>query len=313
MKGHNRKFYSGSLNHCYQNTRNGYLLFYTVFDCLVFFTVFCSTARRYNVSVLKLCLMPDHIHFVIMAESRKELYSFVRDFTKLFAKLQNEFYGRKGALFNSPFGSAPKKDLKQIKANLIYVDNNPVERDLAEKAEDYQWNFIAYAHCSTPFSEPLDDKTLSDKLKASMSLASERQRSNRPLNYSTLRYMFKGLDTKEQNQLIDHIITCFSIIDHSEAIRFFGSYENMLTADHSTTGSEYDIKEQFVGKRDDVYAQLTRILLQEYKYSSIQAILKLTDDERFKLFQSLSGRTSATPKQIAKYLRLPLIIENRLC
>ena len=113
MKGHNRKFYSASLNHCYQNTKNGYLLFYTVFDCLVFFTIFCTTAARYNVKVYKLCLMPDHIHISVYANSRKELYSFIRDYTKLFSKIQNEYYGRSGALFNSPFGSTPKTDIKK--------------------------------------------------------------------------------------------------------------------------------------------------------------------------------------------------------
>ena len=307
MKGHNRKFYSASLNHCYQNTKNGYLLFYTVFDCLVFFTIFCTTAARYNVKVYKLCLMPDHIHISVYANSRKELYSFIRDYTKLFSKIQNEYYGRSGALFNSPFGSTPKTDIKKIRTNLIYVDNNPVERCLTEKAEDFRWNFIAFAVSAHPFSDPIDPNKASKKMKLSMALVQERQRANKPLNYQLANMLFKNLDKKESEQLTDFIISTFSVIDHSTAIRFFGSYENMLTADHSTTGSEYEIREIFTGKSDKVYSQITALLLNSGRFTSIREVLRLSSDERFELFIQLSGKTAATPEQLAKYLRLPLL------
>ena len=311
MKGHNRKFFSGSLNHCYQNTKNSFLLFYTPLDCLVFFTIFCITAKRYNVKILKLCLMPDHVHFVVMAESRKVLYSFVRDYTKLFAKTQNEFYGTKGALFNSPFGSAPKKDLKQIKTNLIYVDNNPVERCIVAKAEDYQWNFVAYAKSKNPFSEPLVPGKESKRLIDAMAMVQERNDSGHPLSYPLILLLYKGLNQTERNQLIDHVISVYSAIDHETAIRFFGSYDNMLMADHSTTGSEYEIKESFIGKRDDVYSQLTQILLHEFKFRNVQTVLKQPVDEKFKMFQLLFGKTDATPEQLAKYLRIPLMHVQR--
>jgi len=310
MKGHNRKFYSESLNHCYQNTKNGFLLFYSDIDYLVFFTIFCITARRFDVQVLKLCLMPDHVHFTVKAGSRKELYSFVRDATKLFAKLQNEYLGRRGALFNSPFGSAPKHDTKRIRTNLIYVDNNPVERNLVEFAEEYRWNFIAYARSANPFSEPFDPVRASQYLIDSMNLVVERHNSGRPLNYPLVKLLFRHLDARERNQLIDYIITTYSVIDHETAIRFFGSYENMLMADHSTTGSEYDLKEVFEGKRDDVYSQMTELLMKTGRFKEIHDVLRLPEAERFELLVYLSGKTAAAPEQLAKYLRLQISLHK---
>lgn len=304
MKGHNRKFYSGSLNHCYQNTKNGYLLFYSDIDYLVFFTIFCITASRFGVQVMKLCLMPDHVHFTVKASSRKELYSFVRDTTKLFAKLQNEYCGRRGALFNSPFGSAPKNDTKRIRTNFIYVDNNPVERHLVEYAEEYRWNFIAYARSINPFSEKYDSGKASQCLIDAICLVVERHNSGRPLNYPLVKLLMRHLDNRERNQLIDHIITTFSVIDHEAAIRFFGSYESMLLADHSTTGSEYDLKEVFAGKQDDVYGQMTAQLMKTGRFKEIHDVLRLPDAERFDLLVYLSGKTAATPEQLLKYFRL---------
>lgn len=37
-------------------------MFYSISDYLVFFTIFCTAARHWDVVVVKLCLMPDHIH-----------------------------------------------------------------------------------------------------------------------------------------------------------------------------------------------------------------------------------------------------------
>ena len=81
----------------------------------------------------------------------------------------------------------------------------------------------------------------------------------------------------------------------------------MLTADHSTTGSEYEIREIFSGKSDKVYSQITALLLNSGRFTSIRDVLRLSSDERFELFIQLSGKTAATPEQLAKYLRLPLL------
>ena len=69
----------GILTHCYQNTVDGFLLFYSISDYLVYFTIFCIYAVREGIRVLSLCQMPDHVHFGITAEASRDLSSFVRD------------------------------------------------------------------------------------------------------------------------------------------------------------------------------------------------------------------------------------------
>ncbi len=73
---HNRVSYRGILNHCYQNTIDGKLIFYTESDFLVYFTVFCTIVPKYRVKILGLCLMYDHVHKAIIAESTKGVYAF---------------------------------------------------------------------------------------------------------------------------------------------------------------------------------------------------------------------------------------------
>ena len=71
MKGRYRVFKAGALHHIYQRTYDGYLIFYSVRDFLVFFTLLCTTARKYKITVLGLCLMYDHIHVLVKAPSGK--------------------------------------------------------------------------------------------------------------------------------------------------------------------------------------------------------------------------------------------------
>ena len=57
-----RKVIRGILNHCYQRTVLGFVLFYNVFDCLVYFTLFCTIIKKFDIKAVALTLMPDHIH-----------------------------------------------------------------------------------------------------------------------------------------------------------------------------------------------------------------------------------------------------------
>ena len=43
-----RKFYKDIINHCYQRTADNGVLFYTVSDHLVYFTLYCVLAKKYD-------------------------------------------------------------------------------------------------------------------------------------------------------------------------------------------------------------------------------------------------------------------------
>ena len=95
--------------------------------------------------------MIDHIHSLIQADSVRELSGFVSRTTSVFARVYNKERKRCGPLFEERFGSAPKADLKRLISCIIYLANNPVERRICVRAEEYRWNFIAYIGFSLPF------------------------------------------------------------------------------------------------------------------------------------------------------------------
>lgn len=245
-----RKVYRGVLNHCYQRTVDRIVLFYTVSDYLLYFTIFCITVSQYRVRILKLVLMPDHIHQAVIEEKGGEMSRFERDCHKRFAREYNKLCSRSGPLFEHHYGSAPKYENKRARSSLIYLDNNPVERKLAVRAEEYQWSFLAYANSDHPFSEKILLRKASPALRRALKEVRALHKAGRFLPYAMLQRLFKSLrDDCERKQLTDFIIVTYSVIDHKGAIQYFGSFEDELTAAHATSGSEYDIKESFDGVR----------------------------------------------------------------
>jgi hypothetical protein len=128
----------------------------------------------------------------------------------------------------------------------------------------------------------------------------------KPVSYDFLNHYLPKLSTPEKNQALDYIISKYNVIDYEASIKFFGSYENMLTAENATTGSEYDLNEVFTGRSDACYSRLTQIILRECGVSDIHEIFSWPEEKRFDLYKSLFGRTGATPEQLAAYLRIHL-------
>ncbi len=302
----NRKCISGILNHCYQRTVNGYLLFYDVFDCLVYFTVYCTTAKKHDIIAVGLTLMPDHVHNSVVAYHKQELSSFIQEVTGQYAYLNNIECNRKTPLFRHRFGSAPKKGDKAARTNIIYLGNNPVERRICQAAEQYKWNFLAYAASTNPFSEPLVIRKASSAMRMAIKVVRNEHKMNKPLGYATLRRLYAKLNGREKAQLTDFIITLYNVIDYDYAISFFGSYDNMLHAMHCTTGNEYDLNEVFTGKSDKEYSAVGSFLKRSLNLKDIHDIFSFSEQQRQELFFQVLKTVSITPEQLAKYLRISI-------
>ncbi len=306
MRRHGRFFQQDILTHCYQRTQDGGLIFYAYSDYLVWFTTLCTEARKRDVQILALCPMPDHVHLSMVASTQTEMARFMGEYSRQFTSQRNRFFGLKGELFCHRYGSAVKAGAQKGRTNLIYVWNNPVERQLVSKAEAYRWTFLAYAKSKHPFSEKLILNRASKAVRAAVGEVSAQFRAGKPLNYAQLQRLFKPLAHGEKLQLTDFIISTYNVMDYSAALQFFnGSYEQLLMATHSNTGSEYDLNEPKTGKSDKPYLEMTRLLMQQLQLEDIHDILRLGPEQKMNIFRYLDQTTSYPPEQIAKFLNIP--------
>lgn len=285
-----RKFQGEAVNHVYQRTLSGFNIFYDVEDYLVYYTIFCVMAEKYGLVVYGLCLMIDHIHSLFVASSRKNLSKFVA-------------HGRRGPLFEGRFGSAPKRGLKLLRTAIAYLYNNPVEKLLCRRAQEYRWNFLAYARSSHPYSYKLVIRNAPYKLQRIIKEIDCEAKCGRHLSYSRLRRMFSGLDRDARNQVIDYIIVRYSVIRYDLLESCYGSHENMITAINSNAGSEYDINESMYVKSDKEYWELYRSVC-ENGFERAGDVITLSNDEKYRLFGQLARHTSASMVQISKFLHL---------
>ena len=175
---------------------------------------------------------------------------------------------------------------------------------MCKRAEQAHWNFLAYADVQYPFSPPVR----LDKARATMRHAIEdvkiSRRKDRPLNYAQLKRITKPLLPEEQQQLTDFIVQSYNCVDYADLLYRYGSYKDMVMAINTTTGSEYVIKEDFVGKSDRIYQKMSAFLLESHRIESMDELLRLPESERRALIAPLGIRTGVSRRQLEKYLHL---------
>ena len=101
---------------------------------------------------------------------------------------------------------------------------------------------------------------------------------------------------------------------YDEIIKCYGSYEDMLIAINSNTGSEYDIKEDRYMFSDMEYVRMIDILHDAAGLKDIRKVTGLAIDEKMRLFELLRKHLSCGNLPIAKFLHIeatnPLIAKH---
>lgn len=298
------------LLHIYQRTVNGFVLFYTVSDFLVFFSIVSRFARKHNIRVIAIIPMFDHVHLLVECSDRKQVAAFVQEYSWMYAREFNISLNAKGKVFKKAFGCAVKIGMKKIRTACSYAYNNPGEKRLCKRAEQYRWTFLAYAVSSHPFSENIVLKNASASLRRAVKLVNCYHRKYDCLSYAFLERLFRDLSDKERRQLVDYIISLYNIIDYDRLISFYGDYESMLLAFASNQGSEYDIHEEFSDSSHLAYPEMGAYLQHRFGLENIKDVFRLDLDKRTELFQELLTKTSATTRQVEKYLRFKHASDN---
>lgn len=325
-----RRFLPNVPIHIYQRSLNGTVIFYSLEDCLVYYTVFCTCAKRSGVTVLGLCEMYDHIHQLLEAPDLRSLSDFEREVNiefsrEFFADLRQVSAGSTGRpptehstikvqntldlpscghLFQSPFGSAPKVGDKAVRTCIAYLNNNPVERRIHREAIKWRWNFLAYAFSDHPYSERIVKRRATYRFRRCLREVEGCHSRGEWLRHSQLRRMFSDLTSEERNQLVDFIVVTYNVIEYDRLSSYYGSREKMLLAINSNTGSEYDIKEERHRNPDTAYGQMINYVIRNEYVRSAKAVLLLPLESKNRLKPLLVRDTLADEWQAMKFLGL---------
>ena len=92
-----------------------------------------------KLGVLAYCLMPNHVHFVVIPHSRHALSRFFCEVHKRYARRTNMLNDWKGHLWQQRFYSVVM-DEHHCRAAMRYVELNPVRAGLVRRATDWPWS-----------------------------------------------------------------------------------------------------------------------------------------------------------------------------
>lgn len=306
MKGQIKdRFNPSAVHHIYQRSKDKGVIFYSLEDRLVYYTLLASKARRRGVRVVALSVMFTHIHQSLIVGSLKELRNYLHDVDTSMSKIYNNRYHRSGRLFEKPPGRSMKTSPKAIRSNLIYVFNNHTEKKICSQATEERWAFLAYAFSDYPFSERIDREKAERKpgksLWKSLNLVDRRVRKKQNLDYGDLDRILPKLDAIEKEQFIDYVISSYALVDFSFSTSHFGSLESFVIAVNSSAGGEYDIKEDYTSDSDVAYCQL---LNYTDAVDKVRDIYTMPVSSRGDLALDALRHTTASLYQLRKFFHL---------
>jgi hypothetical protein len=250
--------------------------------------------------------MVDHVHILLESQSCEDMADFIRDYSSVFVREYNTSIGRKGQLFHKSFGSAPKQGAKKMRSVIVYIGNNPVEKDLCKYAEEYRWNFLRYMVSPHPFSVNIPARRRSRRLVRSMKYVSMICQSRNYLNYRQLSDLFDVLSDMEKEYMTDFIIMKYYPFDDDKLLSFYNDWHQMAEAMHSTAGSEHDIVEQWYHRPDDIYIRMADFVRERLGIFPVRKVTMLPEGQKKMLLTELRINVGATVYEACKFLHLEM-------
>lgn len=128
-------------------------------DYAAYLEIARAQLKKLQLSVLAYCLMPNHVHFVVIPHTQCALSKFFCEIHKRYAQRTNSLHDWKGHLWQQRFYSVVM-DSSHCAAAMRYVELNPVRARLVKRPSDWPWS-SAQANLGTIADDLVDtDRTL---------------------------------------------------------------------------------------------------------------------------------------------------------
>lgn len=285
--------------HVYCKGFNGYGLFYSLGDYLLFFTLYSVLSREMGICTISFSMMFNHVHELLWGVHDHLSRLFQRRLEIIFALHFNKEHKRKGKVFRDSFGYADKWVQKKILGCIAYIFNNVVAGRMVSRAVENRWTLLAYYKNRSPFSEPIVIRKCSAAMKRAIQLVNTYYEANDYLDYPVQRRIYKGLSVKERRQITDYIISKYNFLDYSVLEELYGSFDSLLNAVDSNAGAEYDLNDEYGDH--SCYGKMLSIARQSGY--GIYEIEKMNENALAKFADLLLKSVNPGPEQLKKFLR----------
>ena len=129
----------GVPHHITQRGNRRMQTFFSNSDYREYLYLMAEWCNRCNVEVWSYCLMPNHIHLIVVPETEDSLRRSIGEAHRRYTRYINFQKGWKGHLWQSRFSSFPM-DEQHLLAASRYIELNPVRAKLVKNPEDFKWS-----------------------------------------------------------------------------------------------------------------------------------------------------------------------------
>lgn len=135
----------GVPHHVTQRGNRRAQVFFSDWDCLDYLCYLREYTERHKLDVLAYCLMPNHVHMVVVPANAFSMQRVMRPLHMRYAQRFNRARGSNGLVWQGRYFSSALDETYLWNA-IRYVELNPVRGNLTDRAEAYPWSSAA-AHC----------------------------------------------------------------------------------------------------------------------------------------------------------------------
>jgi putative transposase len=115
--------------------------FFTSADFHAYLQLIAATKSEFGIAVWAYCLMPNHVHFIVVPDHKDSLAMLFREVHRRYTFRINHRNGWRGHLWQDRFHSCVL-DERHLLAAARYVELNPVRAGLCADPSEWRWSSV---------------------------------------------------------------------------------------------------------------------------------------------------------------------------
>ena len=153
----------GMPHHVTQRGNRRQQTFFSAEDSQAYLELMAGSCRKHQVEIWAYCLMPNHVHLIVVPETKECLGLAIGEAHRRYTRRINFREGWRGHLWQGRFSSFIM-DEAHLLACTRYVELNPVRAGLVKKPEQWRWS-SARAHVKAQDDILVNHKPLLELVK----------------------------------------------------------------------------------------------------------------------------------------------------
>ncbi len=132
--------YKGGYFHIYNRGNRKQNIFSEEEDYLNYLKKLRDYKKKYNISIICYCLMPNHFHLLLRQDSDDPIYKFMHALHTSYSIYFNKKYNKVGHMFQGRFKQKEIDKDEYLSKVTSYIHFNPIKDGLVEELNNYKWS-----------------------------------------------------------------------------------------------------------------------------------------------------------------------------